>query len=577
MQRRGLARLAKVTMFLLIMTAMFLAFTGCRQDADEAHREAVLERLPGLAPMQRFAETVTLTSVTNSELEPHFNEGHSMEHNMNTILLYERLNILVEYDWVVAAEAYDTRVNLMIATGDMPDFFMVNSIRTYLDLIEDGQIWDLTEWYEALATPRLRQVNDSAPALFNQAIIDGRLYGMPIMGNVSDSVQLMWIRKDWLDASGLPAPTTVDELEHLARVFMDMNPGAHGIAIGPEMPLSLGQAFGAHLAIWLRDDNDQIVFGTVQPEMRNAVTRMNQWFNEGIIHREFIQHEMWSGVWGEHAAQDLVGIAFFPSFAAGWPFGTINDMTIVDGDYATRSRTQLFEPHPIPTIDGRAATTQTWTSANRFWVVNQASSYPDALIQMINSNVLLLPADEAEALRNRWISMFGEDFTEDHFTFPIWYVEPESTIENSNVVFAMIEAGDPIQGALNWGWDADDPRIPGLAEAWENAMGWLDPDNFAAAGNSMSNYYWWLHNKMVGDLYVLPGSPGSMIFDQNIGSPPPSYVEFMTTLQDFLNETILRIISGESSPDDWDRYMQQWYDMGGGQITREMNEMHSAE
>jgi putative aldouronate transport system substrate-binding protein len=48
-------------------------------------------------------------------------------------------------------------------------------------------------------------------------------------------------------------------------------------------------------------------------------------------------------------------------------------------------------------------------------------------------------------------------------------------------------------------------------------------------------------------------------------------LEKQATLDKLELETVTRIITGESSIDEWDNYLEQWYALGGQQITDEIN------
>ena len=38
------------------------------------------------------------------------------------------------------------------------------------------------------------------------------------------------------------------------------------------------------------------------------------------------------------------------------------------------------------------------------------------------------------------------------------------------------------------------------------------------------------------------------------------------------DETVIQIITGEKSVDEWDSFVENWYNLGGKDITKEMNE-----
>ena len=46
-------------------------------------------------------------------------------------------------------------------------------------------------------------------------------YGLPVTGGSVDSVDLMWIRTDWLEKLNLDVPTTMDEVMNMIDQFVN--------------------------------------------------------------------------------------------------------------------------------------------------------------------------------------------------------------------------------------------------------------------------------------------------------------------------------------------------------------------
>ena len=67
------------------------------------------------------------------------------------------------------------------------------------------------------------------------AEVNGRKMGLPYIEQAAQNDKVLtWIRQDWLDAVGMSAPTTVEELHAVATAFVeaDMGQGGDGTTLG---------------------------------------------------------------------------------------------------------------------------------------------------------------------------------------------------------------------------------------------------------------------------------------------------------------------------------------------------------
>lgn len=60
--------------------------------------------------------------------------------------------------------------------------------------------------------------------------------------------------------------------------------------------------------------------------------------------------------------------------------------------------------------------------------------------------------------------------------------------------------------------------------------------------------------------------------DLGYGPQTPTQTERESTLKKLQDETVIQIITGEKSVDEWDSFVENWYNLGGKDITKEMNE-----
>ena len=117
-------------------------------------------------------------------------------------------------------EATETKLNLLIASGDMPTFF------TGLDMyyvtgrsaaIEDGVVVDLSDYLEECAPDYMNFV-DEYPGMLKSMTTDHGEIAF-IAPKAATNYSGMSIRQDWLDIVGLDIPQTYDELEEVLAAF----------------------------------------------------------------------------------------------------------------------------------------------------------------------------------------------------------------------------------------------------------------------------------------------------------------------------------------------------------------------
>src|SRR5690606_20544209 len=163
----------------------------------------------------------------NASLMP---EGESIEDNRALQYIEDTLNVDVTFAWVVPSDSYSDKLNLSIASGDIPDVMTVAAIQMQ-QLTEAGAIEDLTPYVEKYANADILQNwEQTGGVALEAATIDGKIMGIPNVQPQADAPIMVWVRKDWLDKLGLPAPETVDDVEAIAKAFIEQDPDGNGAA-----------------------------------------------------------------------------------------------------------------------------------------------------------------------------------------------------------------------------------------------------------------------------------------------------------------------------------------------------------
>lgn len=208
--------------------------------------------------------------------------------------LEERTGVKVKFLHPPAGQGAEQFKLLIASRNDLPDVIETSWTGAYPGgpekAIKDGIIIPLNEYIDANA-PHYKSALEVDAELLKQAKTDsGTIYGFHAI-NVGENRGFggLILRQDWLDDLGLENPTTISEWETVLKRFRDEK--------GAEYPLSLssGQlksgnafntAFGVGDSFYL-DDNGQVQYGPLQPEYKEYLQLLKDWYAQGLLDPDF--------------------------------------------------------------------------------------------------------------------------------------------------------------------------------------------------------------------------------------------------------------------------------------------------
>ena len=186
--------------------------------------------------------------------------------------------------------------NLMVASQTMYDFVEYNWFKYAggpQKAIEDGVILKLNDYIDANA-PNFKKIiseGEYAEIYRKNSLTDsGAHFAFPTLntGNYRTFGGPI-IRKDWLDELGLSVPETIDEWTTVLRAFKEKK--------GAEAPLTGlsgyfligGHAFNGGYGIGkgLYLDGKTVKFGVLEPQFKDYVQQMHEWYKEGLLDSGF--------------------------------------------------------------------------------------------------------------------------------------------------------------------------------------------------------------------------------------------------------------------------------------------------
>lgn len=190
----------------------------------------------------------------------------------------------------------------MIAGGDWPDLIFCSGMDSHYPggiqtALADGVMLDPTPYVNETITPNFVEkiMNDD---VYKTWFTDdeGRIIklGSKISGaedaDISFAGPLM--RKDYLEATGLPEPVTVADWEAVLRKMKEN---------GVEYPLAINSsgwkvqrdsafilsAYDIKFEYFIKEDNHTIGYGAYEPAFKDYLTTMASWYKDGLINPDF--------------------------------------------------------------------------------------------------------------------------------------------------------------------------------------------------------------------------------------------------------------------------------------------------
>ncbi|MCC3372414.1 extracellular solute-binding protein [Cohnella sp. REN36] len=498
-------------------------------------------------PLGKYDPPIEVSVVGTTGTNVLFAEGENIDDNIMTQKYKEILGIQFKNKWVSDASQSVEKLNLAINTNNLPDISKVD-LNQLSRMINQDQLADLTEAYETYASPLLRKALEyGGGAGFAPAKKDGKIYGMPVPNDYYENVAIMYIRKDWLDKLGLQPPKTIDELYEVATAFAERDPDGNGKAdtYGIGLDNALGMAFDgvasaykAYRATWVKDAGGQLVYGSVQPQMKDALAKLRELYASKAIDQEFGAKD-----WGK-TADDIGagkgGIYFGAFWQPLYPLQTTMTHT-PDSDW---------NAYPIPAAADGSLVPKRPNNVFSWMVASKSMKHPEALIKSMNlwaemwieggqyNDLFYKEIQGSEKYAGKEVHQYAK---------PYFFDDPG---KNMVIGKQFKEAVAKDDGSLVthpdgiWKWNAYKNKEPN---------GWA--------------YYKYL----LESEGVLAQYGESFVHESFLGAPTETMVKRQANLNKLEVETFTKIIMGKADLAAFDKFVSDWKSLGGDDITKEVN------
>ncbi|THF74836.1 extracellular solute-binding protein [Cohnella fermenti] len=517
---------------------------------------------PTDGPLTKYGTpiNVSLLNKFNSNISDKLAPGDTIESNIWTRSIAEDLGINITYPWVVANEQYVDKLNVTLASGSLPDIMLVHD-QQFKQLSDAGLLADLTDVFDKYATDLVKSDLGSLNGIFLKAAsVDGKQLGLPLITDPTAEARVLWVRMDWLEKLGLPEPQTMDDVIAIAKAFANDDPDGdgkqdtYGLALNKDLfggfPDINGFFNGYHAysnswgdAFWYDDGSGKLVNGSVQPETKTALGKLQELYKAGAIDREFGTKD--GGMVTEDVASGKLGLWY----GDYWNFVTPIQTAVVNDPNAK------FKAFSLPSADGEPAKASVTFPLTGYWVVKKDFEHPEALIKLVNYYY------------EKKYGAEGKGNTPDNQQ--TFFSSADGKIKSSYVAPVWISGTlDPKTLSVIDAIKKNDPS--GLNESYRT-----DYDNYIKGKEGDASHYGDFQNY---DPDISPQLTRRAYADQNrlvVNAFYGPLTKTMESSNDALKklqmETFTRIIMGSVSIDEFDKYVENWNKLGGDKITEEVN------
>ena len=556
----------KKVLAMCLMGAMVLgSLAGCGKEEggttasvdveDPAWQEAMT------TPYGKYPETVVYTlgkTATNFDvLDGTEYEGDDDVNNAWTRYLKEKLNIqntnLFEAN---DGDDYEQKVSMAIVSGEIPDIMVVGDYATLKQLYENDLIADLTEVYENCASDKIKEIYDSYDGVcLETATFDGKLMGLPTT-EISHGPGILWLRKDWMDKCNLAEPKTMEDIYNILQQFLVQDPGGNGegqtagLVIDPEiagnsggsyMPNNIFTLYGAYPKQWIDDGSGNAVYGSVQPQMKEALEQLSKMYSEGLIDKQFVTR----------TGDDRKGLlnsgksgAFFGNWWGAWEVA----------DSMSLNKEAEWVPYICPVGSDGKVTMFSGNPNSSYVVVRKEFEHPELVMKIASMQFDYSRYQEKDEEAYKELTDYGElNAGGSILATNIDYYDgfPRS----SKLVVDALESGDISQ--LNRNDLTTYLNSKKYLESLEN-------------GEESTSSGWASYNSMLCASLVAE-TEVNRVMPVFFGSTQSMALKW-PTLEKMEQEMLLKIITGEKPVDYFDEFVETWNKTGGEQITEEVNQ-----
>lgn len=456
--------------------------------------------------------------------------------------LEDKFNVKLNMIYVDPTK-YNELMSLKFANNEVPDVFWCQDMPTYMQWVNQDVLAEIPLDTIRKYTPNIAaQYDDYSKKdknIWNYGIVNGKNYGIGSIWVDGEYHRPVVWRTDWLKSVGIDKiPETIDEFETALYKFANEDPDknskkdTYGLSVNG---LDAIYGISGYFPYTWSNKGGQLVYGSVQPEMKEVLKRLAKWYKDGVISPEFVTGENQGGYWAiSHAfVNGKVGLSCLgcyyhwnpPYYAGGQGSQNYSNFKKIQGENATYDFGR-----PAIGADNKTGMKMLGLSGSFYSFGKQ------------------MEKDQGKMLR---VLEIANSIAGDYDT----YLSTKYGIKGTN--WDMSERQEPV---LKEEFKAVD-ALYGIG-AGCTFMLFESPAFVKQANPSAYEFAGKLCNH---EMYI--NELGTTVLS--------SSTQYQADLEKLEEEAFYKLISGEKPIDYFDEFVKVWETNGGAQLTKEANEWYS--
>ncbi len=505
----------------------------------------------------KYPELVTYTlGQLNGANNSNLPEGNTYEDNAYTRYLKEILNVQNQSIYMEREDRYNDYVNVLVNDHTLPDVLVVCDRETLYNLVENDLIEDLTDVYANCTSPRIKAMyNSYGSQLLGAGTFDGKLMALP-EAVIDHGPCLLWLRKDWMDQLGLEEPKNFEEAMDIIQVFQENRMGAEdgeepvGLVCDTNLVSATSQnysvepvfeKFYAYPRRWIKDENGEIVYGSLTKETKSALAYLRELYKRGILDQNFALR-------AQNNLRDLVVEGKCGAFFGLWWTPNNPLMDEIENDPEAD-----WEPYYLTADYQEKNNVYTSFSDNKYVVVRKGYEHPEIIMKIVS---VLFDYSRFEDKENadEINSYFGLNV--DPTARPLVInVDYNEAIYNVTKDIRRVIAGTQKESNLS-----------ALEKSYYSAcIKYLSGEDVTAED-------WAAYKSRISAVGVLVDGNYKPLQRQYLEESDGEVPNILASLE---KNAFIQLIMGEQPMDYFDTFVQEWYAQGGQELTEKIREENS--
>ncbi len=471
-------------------------------------------------------------------------DGTAVKSSPGVTALQQKLNIEVDYI-STTREAMKEKLNLMLASNDIPDWWKEPSFPDYDKLLQQSVAaeipQELVEQYMPKYVAWLKRYLGDDP--FQYVRREGKIYALPVIWDIGiDGLQLAF-REDWLKKVGIAkTPETLEEMEEALTKFRNDDPDGNGqkdtygiTSAGDNIESMMSTVFGAFDAYpnIFREKDGKIVRGDIEPGAKQALEVLNRWYKNELIDPEFVVNK------GNNVEDKVLGGKIGAIEFYWWAF--LPGSAFLGGE-------QWYDKLKAQNPDFAFSTTGGVKGPDGNWGISQ---YNPAFASGV---------------------MFGKQLEQDQVKM-IRYMQ----------VFEATQFEPDSYEAMNFGiegthWKRSDKGtiefLPPYDNEDERKKAGIVAYSMAGSFNDYDFQTSYTSDESLRQLAKDTRAQGSRVIDILAPFSKPIYNENQDKLKQFTLTTYIDFITGRKSLNEFDGFVAEWKKMGGDKVLEEAQQIY---